>query len=740
MIQFIYLFCTSFISLFIYINYFDKSKKKSYINYIIYYFISVIFNFFIMNTFLYFVMHRYILDEDLLFSLKYILMSSIVSLHLPILFNVMEKIGNLLLKKYFNFYDTLILRVSLWLNGCKEKVIRIKFISIIINYYKNNKLDVKSNFRFIFLVSLLFWIFDIVLRCIIYYDIKFFQPVNFTSNILTLSYGLLVGCLLLLFPKKIRKVMSLFMYFGCLIIFSVNYMLINIKSEAFSMYNLQVVSEGVEFINFVLKEINFFFVCVLLISIIVFRSIYKMLDNIKFDIKIWKKIVAFVLLLGVFFSVRTVAIGILDNDDIDGWNDITYPKYYTYNFINSRKSFSVLGMYDYFFRDLGNYIRSINEKFGSVEEIESTINESTDVTKDNEMSKIFEGKNLIMIMMESIDNVYVNKDVMPTLTMMMNDGFNFTKRYSQLNSGGSTIATEYTTLTGLYYTYDNKYDVNTYNQAIPNMFRLNGYNVSSFHENKGVYYNRSQLHKSFGFENSYFLMDMNLSNYESYSDKQFFENDELYKLVVPKNSSEPFMSFIITISGHGPYDSSNGLCKTAGYSKSKDCIKYLFKKTDDMLASMIKRLEEDNLLDDTVIVLYSDHAAYSYSYTDEELKRTYENIDGDYGIKNLPFVIYNSKISGEEIDDIIVNDIDFAPTLFNMFDIEYDTKYYVGNDLFDDERINVCMFNDYTWYDGKIYSINAIKDDYYIEMSNYVKGRIEFSKMLVSNDYYKKVG
>ena len=145
------------------------------------------------------------------------------------------------------------------------------------------------------------------------------------------------------------------------------------------------------------------------------------------------------------------------------------------------------------------------------------------------------------------------------------------------------------------------------------------------------------------------------------------------------------------------------------------------------------------MLDDTVIILYSDHAAYSYNYSESDLKNTYKKINGTYDIKNLPFIIYNSEISVQDFDDIIVNDVDFAPTILNLFGIDYDSRYYVGSDIFSKEHKNVAMFNDYTWYDGNVHSGNAEHNQYFVETSNYVKERIDFSKMLVSNNYYKNV-
>lgn len=716
MLEFICLFCTSFISLAIYLKFF--SKKTDILFSICYYFISVLANTFIMNGIFYFSFGKNDLVYTLSFTDKYILLSSFIATLLPIIFNLLE----ILIHKFLKLAQPIF----------KKKLLKVN------KYLKKNKEQVKNNSFFMLFVILQFWFFDIVIRVITYKETSFYNVFMPTPNLLTIAYGAVVAVILILLPKKAIKIFFPIIYVFNLILFITNYMLLAIKSEAFTMHDLQIASEGFEYSNFILREINFGFIVLILISIVLFILAFKQINKVKYSLN--KKISVLSVLIGsivIFILVRFLSVGIMRDykTDID-WEGITFPKFYTENFINSRNSISVLGLYEYTYRDAKYYIANSKTIFGSKEEIDEAISKSNIETEKNDKTALFKDKNLIMIMMESLDNVMVDEETMPTLTKIMNEGWNFKKRYSQLNSGGSTIATEYTTLSGLFYLQDERFDSNTYNESIPNLFNKNNYNVASFHENKGIYYNRTQLHKSLGFPTSYFLMDMHLDGYKIFDDAQFFDNDELYNLVVPKDKGKNFMSFIVTITSHGPYV-NNSLCSDQGDLSEKECFQYLSSQTDKMLKSMLKRLKEDNLLDDTVIVLYSDHAAYTYNYTEEDLEATYEKIDDAYSIKNIPFVIYNPNLEAKEYSDIIVNDVDFAPTIFNLFGIDYDAKYYVGTDIFSKAHKNICMFNDYRWYDGKIYNSNATQDDYYKTTSKYVKDRIDLSKMIVNNNYYK---
>ena len=235
---------------------------------------------------------------------------------------------------------------------------------------------------------------------------------------------------------------------------------------------------------------------------------------------------------------------------------------------------------------------------------------------ENEYTGIFEGKNLIMIQMESIDNLVINEDTMPTLTYMRENGWNFTGRYS---TNVSTFYTEFAILTGLYYLED-EYTINnnSYLMSIPSIFNNLGYSTQSVHENYGKYYNREVAHQNIGFTNSYFMYDLIDDTVYLY-DPQIIETSDIYNNIISKDLS-PFLSYIITISAHGPYVNNN-MCDRyldSNYDEYS-CLAYLSGLTDKMLEDLLNNLEEDGLLEDTVIVLFSDYYSYSYDFNEKEL-------------------------------------------------------------------------------------------------------------------------
>ncbi|MEI3160888.1 MAG: hypothetical protein V8S57_03770 [Oscillospiraceae bacterium] len=77
------------------------------------------------------------------------------------------------------------------------------------------------------------------------------------------------------------------------------------------------------------------------------------------------------------------------------------------------------------------------------------------------------------------------------------------------------------------------------------MFRDAGYSARSYHAANPNIYNRGQIHLNFGYESYNDYGDLGMDDYML--DSQLLRG---YDQIV---SDEPFFSFIITYSGHGPY-------------------------------------------------------------------------------------------------------------------------------------------------------------------------------------------
>ena len=660
-------------------------------------------------------------DKDI--AIRYLFLAIVVSLVSTF---IIKNIANKIVDIYKYLKRNNVIKINISFN--KEKFIKC---------CKDNS-DTLTKVGFVIVTIMFYFVIDVLTRRLAVNISGFGRLGLIPPNLMTLSLSILFIAIMYYSPKIFSKIFAIANYAIWIILFFVQYFLMHIKQEAFSIYDLGNASEGFEYTNFLFKHINLkliictiFIISLAVISFILLSRIKKKQGKTK--------LFSFIKVLLICFLIYIVAFLAFKNYKYGDWQEVTYGKYYYNRFVNPKRSLATLGLYEYTLRDIRLYL--FKEKTGTVDEINEYIETHNRELSSNEYTGIFKDKNLIMIMLESIDEVVVNDEAMPTMTYMRNNGWDFTKRYNSLSGGGSTILTEYVSMTGIFYDVSNYSSINnnTYPYSLPNMMNKNKYVTASTHENNGVYYNRDRLHPRLGFNNSYFVYDM-LEEHEYYEDKQLIENDEIYNKIVSKDNK--FMSLIITIAGHGPYDSSNYHChKNNKDSTEMECFNYLANRTDQMLSALLRRLEEDDLLDDTVIVLYTDHMAYAYNYTEEDLKM-FNKVDDNYRIKNIPFIIYNSQIDHKVFDDILVNDVDIVPTILNLFGIEYNPNYYMGNDIFDKNRKNLVYFSDFSFYDGKIYSNNEGVDnttEEYINNQKYVNDIIKFGQMILSNDYYKHI-
>lgn len=524
-----------------------------------------------------------------------------------------------------------------------------------------------------------------------------------------------------------------------------------ILNRFFVMSDLSLVGEANQNLNFILGALNLksilFFSVTLIIGIVVFILI-KRKYAFKKVISKRKYILSSIILIVLvrYGAVYNLGPGV---DEIE-WNVWNYPRNVYKVYTNSNRSLLVSGVYEYFFRD--NYLnikkRLFNNSMALIKEINAYQKEQETVFEKNELTGNFENKNLILIMLESIDNWLVTDDNMPALSRLKNSGWDFTNHYSPNFGAGNTLNTEFSALTGLHSpVWGNvgyRFAHNLFPYSLPNLFKNNGYSVNSLHFNNGYFYNRTNLHKALGFDNHYALLDMGYSSDTAY-DTEIINNNSIYKLLVP--NANKFMTLVTTFTAHGPYGKINDICKEiftdnpsllSNDDYELNCIKELSNITDEFIKNLVLKLEEDNLLDDTVIVLFTDHFAYGYSKI-TSIKGT---TDGNL-IQNVPFIIWQNNLTPKTIDTF-VTPFDLTPTLANLFGFDYNINYYIGTDAFSHAHDNFVYFPDYSWYDGNIYYKgdnieNDLNKDYIIETTKRVNKKITINEAILNSDYYRYI-
>ena len=193
----------------------------------------------------------------------------------------------------------------------------------------------------------------------------------------------------------------------------------------------------------------------------------------------------------------------------NSWQENYNAKNIYLSYTNPNTSAYLSGIYEYHFRTV--YKHFYNLITLDTKALENTIDDYNKIygtsKLDNEYTGIFKDKNVIYIMMESIDTWVIDKETMPTLYQLQKTGFNFTNRYSPFFNGGQTINSEFALNSGIYAisNKDTIYDIDyiDYPYSLANILKKNGYSVNSFHANTGSFYNRNNFYKLLGYNNTY---------------------------------------------------------------------------------------------------------------------------------------------------------------------------------------------------------------------------------------------
>lgn len=374
-------------------------------------------------------------------------------------------------------------------------------------------------------------------------------------------------------------------------------------------------------------------------------------------------------------------------------------------------------------------------------------------TLKNEYTNYFKGKNLILFMAESFNEIGVSKKYTPTLYKLVNGGFSFNNFYTPTIL--STIGGEFQELTGLVASSSAlgpwKSGTNSYPMGIATMFKEMGYKTYAYHDHNIYFQNRYIYLERLGFDN---FKGCNNGLEKLINCNAWPESDvEMIKATVNDyaQAEEPFMVYYVTVSGHGGYTfSGNKIAKknkelVSDLDVSEGAKAYVATQIelDRALEELINMLEEKGVLKDTVIALVGDHYPYFLSI-DEVNELSDFKRDSVVGVNKSNFILWNSEMDKISIDKT-GSEIDVLPTIYNLFGVNYDSRLIMGKDILSTTE-GLAIFDDRSWVTDKgIYYAKSKKfvgdasEEYVSYINKIVNNRMAMSKNIIKYDYYKKV-
>lgn len=381
-------------------------------------------------------------------------------------------------------------------------------------------------------------------------------------------------------------------------------------------------------------------------------------------------------------------------------------------FSNTNRCFMLTGLYQYTFR---NFAVSFGLEGRSPEKGRlDAYYESREVSGSHELTGALKDKNLLMVMLESVDTWLLTEDYMPNLYRLQQQSIDFINHYTPLYLSAGTFNTEIASLTGLIPAVtglpSSAYSTNNFPLALPNLFREAGYSANSFHSSYPGIYSRGTVHTNLGFEAYHSFEDMGMEDYML--DSQLMAG---YKQMT---EGEKFYSYLITYSGHGPYteelqnisgphyEAAKAAVAKSGVSGSEaNMEEYTLAvahamETDAFIGQLWEQLQADGRHKDTVLVFYTDH--YGKYMSDSDFLRQIKGVkEGSPELYRTPFFLYAEGLEPQKVEKY-TSTVDIAPTLVSLFGLEADRRYYAGDDIFGDLG-GVVFFPNYSWYNGGTY-------------------------------------
>ncbi len=438
------------------------------------------------------------------------------------------------------------------------------------------------------------------------------------------------------------------------------------------------------------------------------------------------------------------------------------------NMFNTHRLYQLCGLYQTLGKDIyANFLYPLTPDHAAAQrearqEIDAYFAARPEV-RDNEMTGILAGKNVILVLMESMDDWMIGTHT-PTLSRLMEEGIDFTSFYTPVYGGIRTFNTEFSINTGSFlssqggYAFD--YVTNHFNQSLAAQLEALGYSAKTFHYNDPTFYSRGEFSPAMGYSEYVCYADYVRETDEKarknllYDDLLLFDNEELNdKFFRP---GQPTLNFLITRSAHLSYKYNEvlsywGLKKYPGYkgltgNEETDCAYLKAKLVDDLFARLLTELEQKGQLENTVIVAVTDH--YTYGYKNMEALYELSGVTEDILLEKTPCFIWSPDLAPRKVEKVL-NTSDLLPTLLNLLGVKSQYRY-IGRDAFDDRYEGYVPFSNGGWiygdtaYDagkGSCLSISGAQQTVSAEtqgrLAQQVQEFIRINNLILETDYYK---
>lgn len=364
-----------------------------------------------------------------------------------------------------------------------------------------------------------------------------------------------------------------------------------------------------------------------------------------------------------------------------------------------------IGLFNYHAYDLVVHSKTESQRVfadgNEIPEIQEFIDENVKIYDKSDMFGAAEGKNVIFVNAESLQQFVINnkvngEEVTPFLNSLTKDSdtYYFENFYEQTGQG-NTSDSEFLIENSLYplsrgavfFTHgSNEY------HALPEVIKEEGYTSSVLHSNNKSFWNRDGMYESleidhFYGEEAYEVTPENSIGW-GLKDKPFFEQSIKYL----QSMEEPFYSKLITLTNHFPFEMDEQDTSIEPFESNSNTLNNYFpavRYMDEALEQFFAQLKESGVYDDSIIVIMGDHIGISANhnkamsmYLGKEEITPYDQVQ----LQRVPLFIHIPGDGNGKVMSEVTGQIDMKPTLLNLLGIESEDDVYFGNDLFSKKR------------------------------------------------------
>lgn len=371
----------------------------------------------------------------------------------------------------------------------------------------------------------------------------------------------------------------------------------------------------------------------------------------------------------------------------------------------------------------------------------------------NEYTGKYKGYNLICITAEGFSPYAIREDLTPTLYKIAQEGYQFTNFYTPLWEL-STSDGEYAICTGQIPESGIWSMATSGNNEMPftlgNQMKKAGYKTMAFHNHDYDYYDRNISHPNLGYE--YQAKGTGVEVTDTWPESDVEMMDQTVERYI---NHQPFHAYYMTVSGHMNYS----FRENAISAKNKELVNDLNMsetakaylacqiELDRAVESLLKQLEEAGVLEKTLIMITPDH--YPYGLNNEFISELAgKTIDEDFELYRSTLLLYTPNMETVVVDKPC-SSLDILPTMSNLMGLEYDSRLFVGRDIFSDSDPLVILYSHNFITDKGRYNaltnefIQApgadVDEEYVRSMIDEVEAKFYYSSKILDENYYSYI-